>query len=70
VKGTCKEVINQVKVLVHEKLSCTLLITSSTIALTTSKMNLSQHFFNKYGEGSAKPLKGEKLHQMMDKFST
>lgn len=70
VKGTCKEVINQVKALVHEKVSWTLLITSSTIALTTSKMNLSQHLFNKDGKGSTKPLKGEKLHQMMDKFST
>jgi len=70
VKGRCKEVIDQVKVLVHEKLSCTLLITSSTIDLATSKMNLSQHLLNKDGEGLAKPLQKEKLHQVMDKFST
>jgi hypothetical protein len=70
VEGRCKEVINQVKALVHEKVSCTLSITSSTIALATSKMNLSQHLFNKDGEGLTKPLNGEKLHQVMDKFST
>jgi hypothetical protein len=70
VKGRCKEVINQVKALVHEKVSCTLSITSSTIALAKSKLNLSQHLLNKDGEGFAKPLKREKLHQVMDKFST
>jgi hypothetical protein len=51
VDGRCKEVINQVKALVHEKVSCTLSITSSTIALATSKMNLSQHLLNEDGEG-------------------
>jgi hypothetical protein len=33
-------------------------------------MFLSQHLFNKDGEGSTKLLKGEKLHQVMDKFLT
>ncbi len=65
-KGRCGKVVKQIKALVQEKVFCTPL----TIMLVANKTILSQHLFNKDGEGLAKLLKGDKLNQVMDKFAT
>lgn len=57
-EGTCRKVVDQVKALVHEEVSCIPLATQFIIVLAASKMFLSQHLFNKDGEGSTKFLKG------------
>jgi len=46
------------------------LVTLSTISLDASKPFLSKHLFNEDGDGLVEPLKGDKLRQMMDKFTT
>jgi hypothetical protein len=38
--------------------------------LATSKTFVSQHLLNDNGEGPVEPLKGNKLWQMMDRFTT
>jgi len=42
--------------------------TTLAIVLVASKTFLSEHLLNKDGEGQVEVLKGDKLHQVMDKF--
>lgn len=65
-KNICKEVMDQIKALVHENKSYTPL----AIVLATSKTFLSQDLLNEDVDGSMEHLKGDKLCQVMDKFTT
>jgi hypothetical protein len=68
VEGRSREVLDQVKSLVKEDMSCTPRVIVLTIVLTSSKTFLSEHLLNKDGEGPVEFFKGDKLCQMMDKF--
>jgi hypothetical protein len=64
-EGMCRIVVEQIKALVQEEVSCKL-----AISLATSKTFLFKHLLNEDGDRPIEPLKGDKLHQMMDKFTT
>jgi hypothetical protein len=68
VEGCSRKVFEHVKSLVKEEASCTLGATASAIVLATSKTFLSEHLLNVDGQGLVEVLKGDKLHQVMDKF--
>jgi hypothetical protein len=71
VEGRCSEVVEQAKALLHEDVFHISSIISSTInVLVASKMFMSQQLFNEDGDRLVKPLKGNKLCQVMDKFTT
>jgi hypothetical protein len=57
VKGRCRDV-EQVKALVHDKMSHSLSTTPSAIMLVASKMFLSKHLLNEDVEGSMELLQG------------
>jgi hypothetical protein len=65
--GKCRESFQEMKYMVEDKVCHTPTITTSTIALFTNKTFLYCHLFKKDGQGLL--LKGEKLHQMLLKFS-
>ncbi len=65
-KNMCREVMDQIKALVHENQSYTPL----AIVLATSKTFLSRDLLNEDVDGSMELLKGDKLCQVMDKFTT
>jgi len=67
-KDRSKEIVVQVKSLVKEKMSHTPWATLSAIVLVVSKNFLFKHLSNEDGEGPMEVLKGDKLHQVMDKF--
>jgi hypothetical protein len=67
-EGHFKKVLDQVKFLVEEEVSCTLGATTLAIVLVANKTFLSEHLLNKDGKGPVEVLKGNKLHQVMDKF--
>ncbi len=68
VEGRFKEVVEQVKSLIKEEVFCTPRVTTLVIVLATSKTFLLEHLLNKDRKGLVEVLKGEKLHQVMDKF--
>jgi hypothetical protein len=61
-------VFEQVKSLVEEEASCTLRATTSAIVLAASIIFLLEHLLNEDGQGLVEVFKGDKLHQVMDKF--
>ncbi len=65
-KNMCREIMDQIKALVHENQSYTPL----AIVLATSKTFLSRDLLNEDVDGSMELLKGDKLCQVMDKFTT
>jgi len=62
--------IKQVKVLFEVEVSHTPSTKTSTITMVRSKTFLIEHLLNEDGEGLVEFLKGDKLHQVMDKFMT
>ncbi len=62
--------IEQVKVLLKVEVSHTPSTKTSSITMATSKTFLAKHLLNENGEGLVEFLKGNKLHQVMDKFVT
>jgi hypothetical protein len=67
-EGHSREVFEQVKSLVEEEVSHTPWATTLTITLDASKTFLLEHLLNEDGQGLVEVLKGDKLHQVMDKF--
>ncbi len=67
-EGHLKKVFDQVKFMIEEEVSRTLGATALAITLVANKTFLSKHLLNKDGKGPVEVLKGNKLHQMMDKF--
>ncbi len=55
--------------MVASEVCCTPITTTLVIALFASKTFLFYHLFNKDGEGPMELLKGEKLDQMLLKFT-
>ncbi len=49
-------------------MSCTPRATMLAIVLATSKIFLLEHLLNVDGQGLVEVLKGQKLHQVIDKF--
>ncbi len=62
-----RKVFEQVKSLVEEAFH-TPRVTVSSIALATSKTFFSKHLLNEDGQGPMEVFKGDKLHQMTNKF--
>lgn len=62
--------IEQVKVLIEVEVSRTPSTKTSTITMATNKTFLVEHLLNEDGEGLLEFRKGDKLHQVMDKFMT
>ncbi len=58
----------EIKSLVEEEVSCTPRATMLAIVLATSKIFLLEHLLNVDGQGLVEVLKGQKLHQVIDKF--
>jgi hypothetical protein len=46
------------------------LVISSIISLAANKTFLSKHILNEDGDELVEPLEGDKLRQVMDKFTT
>jgi hypothetical protein len=65
-----REIFDQVKSLVEEEVPCTSWATVLAIVLVVSKTFLSKHLLNKDGKRPLEVFKGDKLHQVMDKFIT
>jgi len=70
VEGKCRNVMEQVKFLVQDKVFHNLSITLSIIFLVTIFFFLFKHSFNEDGDELVEPLNEDKLCQMMDKFTT
>jgi hypothetical protein len=68
VEGHFRKVIEQFKPPVEEDVSCTPRATLLAITLTTNKKFIFKHLLNEDGKGLIEVLKGNNLHQMMDKF--
>ncbi len=68
-KGKDKDV-EHMKVLIHDKVFCSSLITPFTIALAGNKTFFFEHVVNKDVTSLMELLKIMKLHEMMDKFTT
>jgi hypothetical protein len=62
--------VEQVKFLVQDEVSCNLSTTLSATSLIVNIFFLSKHLFNKDGDKPIELLKGDKLYQVMDKFTT
>jgi len=62
--------IEQVKVLFKVEVFHTPSTKTSTITMARSKTFLTKQLLNEDGEGLMEFLKGDKLHQVMDKFMT
>jgi hypothetical protein len=69
IEGKCKIVMEQVEFLVQDKVFHSLSTTLLAISLATNKTFLFKHSLNKDGDEPIEPLKGDKLHQVMDKFT-
>jgi hypothetical protein len=69
VEGKCRNVVEQVKFLVQDKVFHNLSITLSIISLVTNIFFLFKHSFNEDGDELVEPFNGDKLRQMMDKFT-
>lgn len=69
VKGKCINVMEQVKFLVQDKVFHSMSTTLLAISLVTNKTFIFKHSLNKYGDELVEFLKGDKLHQVMDKFT-
>jgi hypothetical protein len=67
-EGHFQKVFNQVKFMVEEEVSHTLGVPALAIALVANKTFLFEHLLNKDGKGLVEVSKGNKLHQVMDKF--
>ncbi len=67
-KVRSRDNFDQVKSLVEEEVFCTSRATALTITLVASKTFLPEHLFDKDGKGQVEVFKGDKLHQVMDKF--
>jgi hypothetical protein len=65
----CKESFQKVKNMVANEVCRTPTTTSLAIVLFVNKIFLSHHLFEKDGEGHVEFFKGEKLNQMLLKFS-
>jgi hypothetical protein len=68
VEGHSIEVFEQVKSLVKEETFCTLGAIMLAIALVVGRTFISEHLLNEDGQGLVEILKGDKLHQVMEKF--
>jgi hypothetical protein len=68
-KGKYKNV-EQMKALIHDKVSHSLSITPFTIALAKDKTFFFEHVLNKDVIGLMELFKRMKLHELMDKFTT
>jgi hypothetical protein len=64
----CKDVLEEIKVLVEGQVSHTPKGKISTIILNASKAFLAHHLFNEDGEGLMEILQGEKLDKVINKF--
>jgi len=67
-KGRSRSFFDQVKSMVKEEMFHTPGANVSTIVLATSKTFLFEPLLNEDGQGPMEVLKGNKLHQLMDKF--
>jgi hypothetical protein len=61
--------VEQVKFLVQDKVFHSLSTALLAISLATNKTFLFKHSLNKDGDEPIEPLKGDKLHQVMDKLT-
>jgi len=64
----CKEVLEEIKVLVEGQVSRTPDVKIFAITLNANKTFLAHHLFNENGEGFMEIFQGEKLDKVMDKF--
>jgi hypothetical protein len=66
--GKCKEVVEEIKMLIEEEANRTPNVKTLAISLSTKKYLLVKHLFNGSSETSFKFLKGEQLECIHDKF--
>jgi hypothetical protein len=68
VEDMCKDVLEEIKVLVKGQVFCTCEGKISIIILNASKAFLTHHLFNEDGEGHVEILQGEKFDKVIDKL--